>query len=784
MTMSSSNSDQASIPLLSPRRSNPVFRSIVSHFKTEVQSPHLFDSFDFEIPNSLVRTAYTRNRSLSDRRNEKLWRWILTFVIAAAIAIIAFAIGKTINMLERWKYGTIESAMLNSDNTFVVIGLYVSISTLLSAVSAAVIAFYEPVAGGSGIPEIKCILNGVKIPRAVRLKTLFSKSIGIVFGVASGLPIGREGPMIHIGAICGAGLSQGKSSTLGLDTKLNLFRPFRNDREKRDFIACGTAAGVACAFGAPLGGVLFAIEESSSFWSTSLTLRAFFTALSSAFILNVLSISGQGIPAGSAFAFGLIPSFSSNTCIYRLKEVPIFIAMGICGGLFGAGFNHCNGMLCKWRYEKLKAPILRFLEVLLFSSVAALLAISIPLFRPDCIAADSSGASRIQFSCQPGQYSLTGTIFFSPAESVVKILFHSEEHFGLFNMILFMVVTYILSCMTYGISVPSGLFVPNLLAGAAFGRIVGENLNSLGIFGDVNSGIYALIGAASFLGGMARMTISLTVILIEATGNIQYGLPVMLALVFSKWAGDFFNDNLYDIHIHLKHLSYLPSKPLVVAEYLQASDVMEPELVTVSEICRVRDVFRIVFEHPHNCYPVVESDTPNSVDYRGSISRSYLIIILINRDFHRLRPTHATPHRLDFLHFENSYPRYPNIEQVKLVGDELDLWINLTPYMNPSPYAVQENSPVVHAFDLFRTMGLRHLWVVNRQNQIAGMITRRNLSGIYMRKKVDTLLRAETQRSYLHAYKQVPISWAQINVHQDVDSENSKQESEDSHSNA
>lgn len=64
--------------------------------------------------------------------------------------------------------------------------------------------------------------------------------------------------MIHIGGIIGGGVSQSKSKTLGCE--LHFLRKFHNDHDRRDYIAMGAACGVASAFGAPAGGLLFAME--------------------------------------------------------------------------------------------------------------------------------------------------------------------------------------------------------------------------------------------------------------------------------------------------------------------------------------------------------------------------------------------------------------------------------------------------------------------------------------------------------------------------------------------
>ena len=102
------------------------------------------------------------------------------------------------------------------------------------------------------------------------------------------------------------------------------------------------------------------------------------------------------------------------------------------------------------------------------------------------------------------------------------------------------------------------------------------------MFGNkIDPGLYALVGASAVLGGITRMTISLTVIMVEISNDINYLLPIMLALAISKAVGDKFTHSLYDVHMDLASIPYLEADPPEVFNSLSAESIMSRKVVMI-----------------------------------------------------------------------------------------------------------------------------------------------------------------------------------------------------------
>ncbi|GAB5583231.1 H(+)/Cl(-) exchange transporter 7 isoform X1 [Prionailurus iriomotensis] len=679
-----------------------------------------YESLDYDNSENQLFLEEERRINHTAFRTVEMKRWVICAMIGILTGLVACFIDIVVENVAGLKYKVVKDTTLNS--AFVLVG-------------SAIVAFVEPVAAGSGIPQIKCFLNGVKIPHVVRLKTLVIKVSGVILSVVGGLAVGKEGPMIHSGSVIAAGISQGRSTSLKRDFKI--FEYFRRDTEKRDFVSAGAAAGVSAAFGAPVGGVLFSLEEGASFWNQFLTWRIFFASMISTFTLNfVLSIYHGNIwdlSSPGLINFGRFDT-EEQTMVYTIHEIPIFIAMGVVGGILGAVFNALNYWLTMFRIRYIHRPCLQVIEAMLVAAVTATVAFVLIYSSRDCQPLQGSSVSYpLQLFCADGEYNSMAAAFFNTPEKSVVSLFHDPP--GSYNPVtlgLFTLVYFFLACWTYGLTVSAGVFIPSLLIGAAWGRLFGISLSYVtgaAIWAD--PGKYALMGAAAQLGGIVRMTLSLTVIMMEATSNVTYGFPIMLVLMTAKIVGDIFIEGLYDMHIQLQSVPFLHWEAPVTSHSLTAREVMSTPVVCLRRREKVGVIVDVLSNTAsnHNGFPVVElADDSQPARLQGLILRSQLIVLLKHKVFVERSNMGLVRRRLRLKDFRDAYPRFPPIQSIHVSQDERECTMDLSEFMNPSPYTVPQEASLPRVFKLFRALGLRHLVVVDNCNQVVGLVTRKDLA--------------------------------------------------------
>ncbi|XP_043478610.1 H(+)/Cl(-) exchange transporter 7 [Leptopilina heterotoma] len=693
-----------------------------------------YESLDYDPCENNLLLDEERKKGYKFVIKKKLARWFIFLLIGICTAVIACFVDISIEELSNLKYGllkkyvdkcAIENCLIIPYIIWLVINLFVVI------IGAILVVYVEPIAAGSGIPQVKCYLNGIKIPRVVRIKTLAVKIIGVITTVVGGLAGGKEGPMIHSGAVVAAGISQGKSTTFKKDLKI--FQYFREDHEKRDFVSGGAASGVSAAFGAPIGGVLFSIEEGASFFNQSLTWRTFFASMITTFTLNIILSAYHHHPGDLSYP-GLLNLGKFETINYQIYEIPLFMLVGTIGGAFGALWNHLNYKITCYRMKYIKKKWLKVVEVLLVATMSTTMGFLMMFFLSDCqdLGKDPTKFP-IQLFCSNGQYNAAAALWFQTPESTVRSLFHDPP--GSHNaetLIIFVLLYFFLAACTFGLSMSSGLFIPSLLIGAGWGRLIGSGLTDILPSLNLDPGKYALLGAAAQLGGVVRMTISLTAILIEATQGISFGLPIIIVLIMSKWVGDFFNEGIYEIHTQMAGVPLLAWEAPPLSNNIYASEIMSHPVVSMKTIENVGHIVEVLRCVTFNGFPVVDPPSGDQDEitcygrFRGLILRSQLLVILRNKLFNEYAD--FWEERLDIKIFRNEYPRYPTIDEVEVTEEEKTFMIDLRPFMNPTPYTLQHSATLPRVFRLFRALGLRHLPILNDTNEVVGMITRKDVA--------------------------------------------------------
>eukprot|EP01018_Ginkgo_biloba_P024751 Gb_03967 [translate_table: standard] len=696
------------------------------------------ESLDYEIiENDLFKQDW-RSRTRIQIFQYIVLKWTLAFLIGISTGLVGFFINLAVENIAGFKLVVTSSYMLQQRFVLAFV-VYAGSNLGLAVMSALLCAYIAPAAAGSGIPEVKAYLNGVDAPAILAPSTLFVKIFGSIGAVSGGLDVGKEGPLVHTGACIASLLGQGGSKRYHLTWRWLRF--FKNDRDRRDLITCGAAAGVAAAFCAPVGGVLFVLEEVASWWRSALLWRTFFTTAVVAVVLRVLIDYCKG---GNCSLFGkgglIMFDVSSVTISYQIRDLFPVLVLGVTGGIFGGLFNYLlDRILRLYNLINQKGPIFKLLLTCTISILTSCCCFGLPWLAKctpcpegsdeQCPTIGRSGNFK-KFQCPPGHYNDLASLFFNTNDDAIRNLFSSGTpyEFHRTSILMFFATVYVLALFTYGIAVPSGLFIPVILTGATYGRLVGMLIGS---YTDLDQGIFAVLGAASFLGGSMRMTVSLCVILLELTNNLLILPLVMLVLLISKTVADAFNSGVYDQIVHLKGLPFLKAHAELYMRNLTAGDVVTGPLVTFSGIEKVGNILQVLKNCKHNGFPVI--DEPPCTEEPvlcGLVLRSHLLVLLKRKVFLPSRTFATTDFTQQFSSVDFAKAgsgKGINLEEIEISTEEEEMFVDLHPFTDTSPYTVVETMSLAKALMLFRQLGLRHLCVVpvtSGRPPMVGILTR------------------------------------------------------------
>ncbi|KAK3902656.1 chloride channel [Staphylotrichum tortipilum] len=563
---------------------------------------------------------------------------------------------------------------------------YLVFAITFAMAAAVLVKEYAIYAKHSGIPEIKTVLGGFVIRRFLGIQTLITKSLGLVLAVASGMWLGKEGPMVHVACCCA-----------NLFTKL--FPSINNNEaRKREVLSAAAASGISVAFGSPIGGVLFSLEQLSYYFPDKTMWQSFVCAMTAAMVLQAFD------PFRSGKLVMYQVTYSSGWHGFEL--VP-FVLLGILGGIYGGLFIKVNMKVAQWR-RSVPGPVT---HVVMVACLTALVNYPNHYMRSQ----NSDLVSNLFSECSKlldDQFGLCKTGAAS-AGAIILLIFASFLGFCL-------------AAITFGLQIPAGIILPTMAIGALTGRAVGIIMeiwqrNHPGFIAFhtcepdipcITPGTYAIIGAAAALAGVTRMTVSIVVIMFELTGALTYVLPIMVAVMMSKWVGDAFSRRgIYESWIHFNEYPFLDlSEETTPIPDIPASQIMtriEDLVVLTAAGHTIASLSAILDAHPYRGFPVVSD--PRDAILLGYISRAELAYTLAAA----AQPPRSLPPETEafFAHQPLADPRTT---------------LDLRPWMDQTPLTLPAGAPLHLAVSYFQKLGLRYVLFVDR-GVLQGILTKKDV---------------------------------------------------------
>lgn len=546
-----------------------------------------------------------RNRILQFFSRPKRLAILEACLIGLVSGLAAVSLGYSIGWLGGWRQ--------QSTQIFPAYIALPAIGLVGGLIAGWLVEDVAPGSSGSGMAEVKAALANVPMP--LNLWVAIVKWVSTTIVLAAGMPLGREGPTVQIGA--------------SLANQLSQWFPTSPDH-RRQLIAAGAGAGLAAAFNAPIAGVLFVVEELLQDVS-GITLG---TAILASFVASAIArLSGSN-------SLELIPHLTATHASFALPEVPFYLLLGVLAGGFGVLFN--RGILNSISFYRRFLPVSLAWRVGLVGMFAGIALATLPnVFR------DNAGLKQILLSGG------------------------ADWHL----VLLVFCVKFCLIVLASGAGAPGGLLIPSMTLGAALGYLVGSlQFHFLGL-GMATT--YAHVGMAAFFCAVSRVPITAVVVVFEMTTDFNLVLPLMIGTVASYLVaekmetGSLYDRQLEARGIHLEK-STRNQEPWTV---LTAAQVMQSKVETLSSDMTLEESIQKFSQSSHRTFPVLKKgrlvgmvsqiDIANPTQ-RGLTNQTPLSTIMTHEPI-RIEPSDTLAH---VLHLFDRYnlSSLPVVDGLRLVG--------------------------------------------------------------------------------------------------------------------
>jgi chloride channel protein, CIC family len=373
------------------------------------------------------------------------------------------------------------------------------------------IYFFAPEAKGHGVPEVMAAME----TRSGRIRppVILVKALGSAITIGSGGSVGREGPIVQIGAAIGSVLGQ---------------RFHLSKKRILSLVGAGAAAGIAATFNAPIAGVMFALEVLLGDYSVQSIGTMVFAAVSASVV--------------SRFFLGTHPAFSVPS--YELVsawEIPLYILLGLLGaiaaGMFVRFLYFMEDTFDEWSFPGYLKPAIGGLAL-------GLLGYFIP--------------------------QVFGTGF-----TVIERVLNGQTVLTMLVVLIFAKI--LATSLTLGSGSSGGVFAPALFIGAVTGGAYGHLVHYLFPAVTAGSGAYATVGMAVVFAAAARAPITAIVILFELTLDYRIMLPLMLATVVATVIAEIFEpESIYTLKLVRKGIDFRGRRKARARERITIEEVMTP----------------------------------------------------------------------------------------------------------------------------------------------------------------------------------------------------------------